>query len=92
MKKVFFLLILILILITGCVDEATLQELEKSQTKLKEMSRINTKIDDCILACGGEETEKIPALKVEFQSSCYQVYYYGGEEELDKLIEGCKKQ
>ncbi|MCX6742066.1 MAG: hypothetical protein NTX24_02735 [Candidatus Pacearchaeota archaeon] len=50
---------------------------------------INLKLDKCTKLCAGEDIE-IPAVKDECYSSCYQIYYYGGEKELDNLIEDYK--
>jgi hypothetical protein len=46
---------------------------------------INKKIDDCTRLCAGTDIE-IPAVKTDCHSTCYQVYYYGGEKDLDDLI------
>lgn len=46
---------------------------------------INKKIDGCTKLCAGEDID-IPAVKTDCYSSCYQIYYYGGETDLDKYI------
>jgi len=46
---------------------------------------INKKIDECTKLCAGEDID-IPAVKTDCYSSCYQIYYYGGETDLDKYI------
>jgi len=46
---------------------------------------INKKLDECTKLCAGEDIN-IPVIKNECYSSCYQIYYYGGEKDLDELI------
>lgn len=46
---------------------------------------INKKIDKCTKLCAGEDVD-IPAVKADCYSSCYQIYYYGGETDLDEYI------
>lgn len=46
---------------------------------------INKKIDGCTKLCAGEDID-IPAVKTDCYSSCYQIYYYGGEADLDEYI------
>lgn len=50
---------------------------------------INKKINDCTELCAGTDIE-IPAVKTDCHSTCYQVYYYGGEKDLDDLIKEYK--
>ena len=65
------------------------ESLKKLQEKLKEQQRINSKIEECSKLCSGEEYN-IPAVKSAFWSSCYETYYYGGEQVLDDLIADCQ--
>jgi len=69
---------------SGILD--SLKELIES---LEETTRINSKIDECTKICAGEDYD-IPVIKNEFYLACYQIYYYAGEEELDKYIAECK--
>ncbi len=63
--------------------------LKQLQEKLKEQQRINSKIEDCTKLCAGEDYN-IPYIKNTFWSTCYQVYYYTGEEALDEMITDCQ--
>ena len=62
--------------------------LQDLSNKLAETTRINKKIDDCSIKCAGAEAN-IPAVKNQFYLACYDVYYNGGEAELDTFAAGC---
>jgi len=53
--------------------------------KVFEKTCINLKLSTCTKLCAGEDID-IPAVKTDCHSTCYQVYYYGGEKDLDDLI------
>lgn len=61
----------------------SLKELKKN---LEKQSNINKKIIQCTELCAGEDIN-IPYIKNTCRSDCYQIYYYAGEEALDKYIE-----
>lgn len=44
------------------------------------------KLNKCTELCAGKDIN-IPAIKQDCYSSCYNLYYYFGEEELNKYIE-----
>lgn len=63
--------------------------LEDLAEKMEESTRILQKLNDCTEICAGEYYD-IPAVRNEFYSICYQLYYYAGEDQLDDYIEECK--
>ncbi|MBI1935571.1 hypothetical protein HYS31_03960 [Candidatus Woesearchaeota archaeon] len=63
--------------------------LKQLQEKLKEQQKINSKVDECAKLCAGEQYN-IPYVKDTFWSTCYEVYYYAGEEALNEMIADCK--
>jgi hypothetical protein len=70
-------------------SSSLLDSLKELKEKLNEQSKINDKIDECTNLCSGEDIN-IPAVKNQCHSSCYQIYYYGGEESLDNYLSELK--
>lgn len=52
---------------------------------LEDQERINDKLDECSGLCAGEDVD-IPYIKDTCYSGCHQIYYYAGEDALDKYI------
>ena len=46
---------------------------------------VSQKRKECTELCAGEDIN-IPVVKNECSSSCYQIYYYAGEESLDNYL------
>lgn len=65
-----------------------LDALEELQESLEQQQNVNSKIDECTILCAGEDYD-IPVVRDAFYQSCYQIYYYAGENELDKEIAKC---
>ena len=95
-KYLFIMLVVFSLFISGCGTGETIKELketteefEEGMEKLDDTLKINKKVDECAELCAGESKE-IPAVLIECKSACYEVYYYGGETELDNFIEEYK--
>lgn len=74
---------------TTMSSEKESDETTECTGKIFEQTCINKKIDDCTKLCAGADVN-IPVIKNECHSACYQVYYYGGEKDLDDLIKEYK--
>jgi len=61
-------------------------DLDEALEDLEEQSSIYKKLDECTKLSAGKDIN-LPAIKNEFYTVCYEIYYYGGEEDLDKFIE-----
>jgi hypothetical protein len=76
-------------------EKGTLQEikegLEKTKSALEDYKEKTSKLDECTRLCAGD-SYNIPAVKDQCYLSCNEVYYYGGMEPLDKLIEDFKRE
>lgn len=58
--------------------------------ELEETLRVEKKVDECVKICFGEYSD-IPEVQSELHSTCYEMYYKGGEQFLDEYIEDCNK-
>lgn len=66
------------------------EELGELKERLGEYRKTRSKVDECAEVCAGEDSN-IPAVKSAFWTSCYEIYTYAGEEELDQMIADCKE-
>ena len=64
--------------------------LEKTKDALEGYKEKTDKLDECTRLCA-DDSYKIPAVKDQCYLTCYEIYYYGGMESLDDLIEDFKK-
>ncbi len=62
------------------------EDLKESLEELEKTMDIYKKIDECTELCAGEDID-IDSIKSVCSFECYQIYYYAGEEGLDKYIE-----
>lgn len=70
-------------------EESWSEDLREALEDLKETTSTYKKVNECTELCAGENID-IPVVKGECHSSCYQIYYYTGEEGLDEYIEELK--
>jgi hypothetical protein len=63
--------------------------LKYTPSDVEKMS-LSKKLDLCTKDLAGDSID-IPQVKDECYASCYQIYYYGGEEALDEYILGLSK-
>ena len=63
--------------------------IEDLNEELKKTSAISVKISECAKLWAGESD--VPYLIIEGNNACSNVYFYGGEKELDDYINGLRK-
>ena len=78
MKKEIFILLVVVLLISGCSGIPTGKGVAEVDPE------VNEKIQECINLCGDEGSED------EFYRSCSQIYEYGGEELFNDYVNQCR--
>ncbi len=78
--------IVAVIIISGCASNNTAYDSYREDVQQK--LEVSQKIKECATWCAGEDKD-IPAIYNEFYRACYDVYYYGGLEELESFEKGC---
>lgn len=68
--------------------EEYLEQLKETVEESKTNMGNYQKIRDCAKKCSGEHAD-IPAVYNEFYSACYELYYYGGIEEMESYMNSC---
>jgi len=67
-----------------------LKQLEETKEALDDYKEKTDKLNGCTKLCAGDDYD-IPYIKNEWYNTCYQLYYYGGMEALERQITECKK-
>ena len=80
---------------TGEVSETSAEPevvkvLEETKETIVNYQDKTEKLNECTRLCAGEDYD-IPVYKDEWYSACYEIYYYGGMEALDKQIAECRE-
>jgi hypothetical protein len=65
--------------------EELIEIIQSADGEVGEVLTIGDKLDKCTELCAGEDIV-IPYVKSTCYSTCYQIYYYAGEESLDNYI------